>query len=334
MFSSPLLYFRANIYYNINEMIFIIYSKYPKTKEEISMPELNALRYLIEVSKTNSINKAANNLFISKSAISSSLKRLEDECQTTLFNRSHRGITLTEKGLEVLDLANEVFALLQKITACAQSQHHLSHKISFFVDDKSSFSYVPNLLQHLQSTIGISNFEINIVHHESEVYPLVAQDPYNVGLSICFDFDESTLPYSENVSYEKLYETYIRLLAAQNSKYVTKKQTHTIREILQMPIIISKDSNILENPIFKSDQEANIAFVAPNISTYIQAIADDIGVGFHIKGDGMYTFIEKEGLCSYAIAEKMPVTILFSYNRKLPAADATYLISILKQNLP
>lgn len=28
------------------------------------MPELNALRYLIEVSKTNSINKAANDLFI------------------------------------------------------------------------------------------------------------------------------------------------------------------------------------------------------------------------------------------------------------------------------
>ena len=187
------------------------------------MPELNALRYLIEVSKTNSINKAANNLFISKSAISSSLKRLEDECQTTLFNRSHRGITLTEKGLEVLDLANEVFALLQKITACAQSQHHLSHKISFFVDDKSSFSYVPNLLQHLQSTIGISNFEINIVRHESEVYPLVEQDPYNVGLSICFDFDESTLPYSENVSYEKLYETYIRLLAAQKLQICHQK---------------------------------------------------------------------------------------------------------------
>ncbi len=298
------------------------------------MPDLNALRYLIEVSKTNSINKAANNLFISKSAISSSLKRLEDECQTTLFTRSHRGITLTEKGLEVLDLANEVFALLQKITACAQSQHHLSRKISFFVDDKSSFSYVPNLLQHLQSTIGISNFELNIVRHESEVYPLVEQDPYNVGLSICFDFDKSTLPYSENVSYERLYETYIRLLAAQNSKYVTKKQTHTLREILQMPIIISKDSNILENPIFESNREANIAFVAPNVSTYIQAIADDIGVGFHIKGDGMYTFIEKEGLCSYAITEKMPVTILFSYNRKLPAADATYLISILKQHLP
>lgn len=298
------------------------------------MPELNALRYLIEVSKTNSINKAANNLFISKSAISSSLKRLEDECQTTLFTRSHRGITLTEKGLEVLDLANQVFALLQKISTCAQSKYHLSHKISFFVDVNSSFSYIPNLLQYLQATIGISNFEINIVHHESEVYPLVEQDPYNVGLSICFGFDESTLPYSENVSYEKLYETYIRLLAAQNSKYVTKKQTYTLREILQMPIIISKDSNILENPIFKSDQEAKIAFAAPNVSTYIQAIADDIGVGFHIKGDGMYTFIEKEGLRSYAIAEKMPITILFSYNRKLPAADATYLISILKQNLP
>ena len=115
MFSSPLLYFRANIYYNINEMIFIIYSKYPKTKEEISMPELNALRYLIEVSKTNSINKAANNLFISKSAISSSLKRLEDECQTTLFNRSHRGITLTEKGLSIAEKIYERHRLIAKM---------------------------------------------------------------------------------------------------------------------------------------------------------------------------------------------------------------------------
>lgn len=47
---------------------------------------------------TGSISKAANYLFISQPAITKSIKKLETELGITLFNRSPKGVKLTENG--------------------------------------------------------------------------------------------------------------------------------------------------------------------------------------------------------------------------------------------
>lgn len=59
---------------------------------------LNQLKYVIEIAKTGSINKAANNLFISQPVLSASIKSLETECGKPIFSRSTRGIELTPFG--------------------------------------------------------------------------------------------------------------------------------------------------------------------------------------------------------------------------------------------
>ena len=45
-----------------------------------------------------SISKAADALFISQPAITKSIKKLENDLEITLFNRSPKGVTLTENG--------------------------------------------------------------------------------------------------------------------------------------------------------------------------------------------------------------------------------------------
>lgn len=45
-----------------------------------------------------SISKAANSLFISQPAITKSIKKLENELGITLFNRTPKGVSLTENG--------------------------------------------------------------------------------------------------------------------------------------------------------------------------------------------------------------------------------------------
>ena len=45
-----------------------------------------------------SITKAANFLYISQPAVTKSLQKLENELGITLFNRSPKGVTLTENG--------------------------------------------------------------------------------------------------------------------------------------------------------------------------------------------------------------------------------------------
>ena len=56
---------------------------------------MNQLSYFLHVAETGSINAAAQNFFISQQAINTQIKKLEDELEVPLLNRTHTGITLT-----------------------------------------------------------------------------------------------------------------------------------------------------------------------------------------------------------------------------------------------
>lgn len=54
---------------------------------------LQQLQYLVALAESNSINQAAQNLFVSQSGISKAIKQLESELGFPLLERSSRGIT-------------------------------------------------------------------------------------------------------------------------------------------------------------------------------------------------------------------------------------------------
>ncbi len=54
------------------------------------------LNYVTEIYNCGSINKAAQNLFVSQSSLSNSIRELEDELGIKIFIRSNRGIILTD----------------------------------------------------------------------------------------------------------------------------------------------------------------------------------------------------------------------------------------------
>ncbi|MGN0298688.1 MAG: LysR family transcriptional regulator [Lachnospiraceae bacterium] len=59
---------------------------------------LSLYRIFYTVAGTESISKAARELYISQPAISKSISRLEESLHTTLFTRNSRGVTLTSEG--------------------------------------------------------------------------------------------------------------------------------------------------------------------------------------------------------------------------------------------
>lgn len=79
------------------------------------------LTYMIAVEQYGSFSKAAENLFISQSAMSQSILRLEIEIQVTLFNRSTHPITLTPQGLLLLAQAKIIIAEKNKFHSLATS---------------------------------------------------------------------------------------------------------------------------------------------------------------------------------------------------------------------
>lgn len=73
---------------------------------------LRQLEYFIAVSETMNFTKAANNLFISQTALTKQIKSLEKELDTLLFNRDSKQISLTDSGkyflIEAKKIINQV----------------------------------------------------------------------------------------------------------------------------------------------------------------------------------------------------------------------------------
>lgn len=59
---------------------------------------LQNIRYALEVSRTGSINQAAENLYMNQPNLSKAIKELEKELGYRIFNRTTKGITPTQKG--------------------------------------------------------------------------------------------------------------------------------------------------------------------------------------------------------------------------------------------
>lgn len=66
--------------------------------EGLILMNLNYVSYFVEVAECKSISKAAEKLFLTPSALTISMKALEDEVGAKLLNRTHKGVTLTKHG--------------------------------------------------------------------------------------------------------------------------------------------------------------------------------------------------------------------------------------------
>ncbi|MCQ2560602.1 MAG: LysR family transcriptional regulator [Clostridia bacterium] len=146
---------------------------------------IQQLQYFITSAKYSSVSRAAEELFVSQSAVSKSLKALEDELGTILIERDRRGIRLTPDGMNFLrdsyTLLNRFEDIKQNYTGRASlpekldvsSQHYIFAvaALARFAADKSTAHYALNIRECPTSEI-IDNVasrisEIGFIYYNS-----------------------------------------------------------------------------------------------------------------------------------------------------------------------
>ena len=111
---------------------------------------LQQMRYAIAIAECGSLNKAAETLYIAQPSLSLSMQELERELGITIFNRSGRGVTLTQDGAEFLLYARQIYSqyesLLEKYGDSKKlkkkfgvSTQHYSFAVKAFVELVKSF---------------------------------------------------------------------------------------------------------------------------------------------------------------------------------------------------
>lgn len=80
------------------------------------LPSLSALRAFEAAARHRSFTKAANELFLTQSAVSRHIRSLEEWLQCDLFARNHRAVTLTPDGEVYMRDVVDAFAKLERAT--------------------------------------------------------------------------------------------------------------------------------------------------------------------------------------------------------------------------
>lgn len=106
---------------------------------------LQQLKYVVTVADKGTISEAAKELFISQPSLTNAIKELENEMQITIFNRTNKGIVVSNVGDEFLAYARQVLeqaGLLEEKFLNVKKQsprfsvstQHYSFAVNAFVD--------------------------------------------------------------------------------------------------------------------------------------------------------------------------------------------------------
>ena len=79
------------------------------------MNNIQHLRYAVEVEKTGSISRAAENLFMGQPHLSKAIRELEEDMNITIFNRTSKGVVPTPQGAQFLEYARNILMQIDEL---------------------------------------------------------------------------------------------------------------------------------------------------------------------------------------------------------------------------
>ena len=87
------------------------------------------LHYFWAVAKEGNLTRAAAQLHVSQSALSTQIKQLEEQLGQTLFTRESRALQLTEAGRVALMYADTIFETGNELTALLRDGQRLARQV-------------------------------------------------------------------------------------------------------------------------------------------------------------------------------------------------------------
>ena len=152
---------------------------------------LTQLRYVIAIAETKSINKAAEQLYVSQPSLTSAVQELEKELGIILFNRSGRGVTLTNDGAEFLLYARQLYG--QYETLLEKYGENGSLKKKFGVSTQH-YSFAVKAFVDMAKQFDMSKYEFAIRETKtSEVISDVSTMKSEIGVLYLSDFNRKSM---------------------------------------------------------------------------------------------------------------------------------------------
>jgi len=149
------------------------------------------LKYIVEVSKTNSITKAAQNLYMGQPNLSRAIRELEKAIGITIFKRTSRGVEPTRKGAEFLSYSKAILSQINELESLYKPYESDAIKLNISVPRAT---YISVAFSEFVSTLKDAK-EVNIFFKETNSMGAI-NDVTNGDSNLAI------------IRYQKLYEKY------------------------------------------------------------------------------------------------------------------------------
>lgn len=152
---------------------------------------LNQLNYIITIAESGSINKAAEQLYLSQPSLTGAVQDLERELGITLFHRSGRGVTLTGDGAEFLLYAKQLYGQYENILEKYGKNGSLKKK---FGVSTQHYSFAVKAFVEMAKEFDMSKYELAIREtRTAEVIRDVSTMKSEIGVLYLCDFNRKSL---------------------------------------------------------------------------------------------------------------------------------------------
>lgn len=302
------------------------------------------LLFLIEVHRCPSLTVACENLHVTRQALSSALKNLELELDAQLLNRTVKGVTLTEKGYQVLAFAEKLVALQEEFLAAFHSEQKsqtVNGHLRLLAANPLRAMIFPQLFAYFIKHYPNITFSIETRSARAMLQALTNDDAdlvfthqYSGALAAL-----ATLP--PELTFQPLFEGKPFIWCSKKSP-LARHKTVTLAEACRYPTIIDSriDQEVFQ-PILNHEGPPRIATVLDSSNIYVleKFLEDDIGILWDYQvGPNMLYRIYNSNPNLQVVNLKCPYRIYGGYVLS-PSADThaqplAALLSYLEQAFP
>lgn len=152
---------------------------------------LQQIKYVIGIAETGSLNKAAEKLYVSQPSLTATIHDLEDELGITIFNRTGRGVTLTNDGTEFLTSARQLYLDYQNVMEKYGDNGSIKKK---FGVSTQHYSFAVKSFVEMVKDFNTNEYEFAIRETKTrEVIDDVASLKSEIGILYLSDFNRKAI---------------------------------------------------------------------------------------------------------------------------------------------
>lgn len=274
---------------------------------------LNLYKVFYDVAKYGSFSKTAEFTYTTQSAISKSIKKLEEELNIQLFYRNSKGIELTDKGRELLFYVEKAFGnLLTAERVMLETENLDRGKLNIGLPSFISSFLLSNEIKDFHSKYP--NIEISITNGtRSYLLDLLSKHQIDFAIyavSIVDDIKDDDLDVVDLYSVKYTF-------FCKKEDYEKYKDVKSIKDLENIPLVLpihgTNNRKYLEEVLIKNNFKLNKVINIHTSEGILTGVKNDMGIGYIIsdiiKSDNNYKMIN--------VKEKLrEENIVIIYNKK------------------